>query len=67
MYRTFIACFTSIIDIYVFSPVWGGGGGGGRELLPIIYREASLERGTFFTLQVYETVGLSRVEAYMKE
>ena len=66
MYRTFTACFTPLL-ISTFFPRFGGGGGGGRELLPIIYREALLERGTFFTLQVYETVGLSRVEACMKE
>ena len=70
MYRTFTACLTSIIDNYLrFSPgvMWGVGGEGGKELLVTISREASPERGTFFTLQVYETVGLSRVEACMKE
>ena len=29
-----------------------------------LYGEAPPERGTFFTLQVYERVGISRVEVY---
>ena len=29
-----------------------------------LYREAPSERGTFFTLQVYERVGISGVEVY---
>ena len=29
-----------------------------------LYGEAPSERGTFFTLQVYERVGISRVEVY---
>ena len=29
-----------------------------------LYAEAPPERGTFFTLQVYEKVGISRVELY---
>ena len=29
-----------------------------------LYEWAPPERGTFFTLQVYETVGISRVEVY---
>ena len=43
---------------YIFS---GGGGGGG---LYGLYGEASPKRGTFFTLQVYKRVGISRVEVY---
>ena len=41
-----------------------GGGGGG--VLPIMAYTggAPPERGTFFTLQVYERVGISRVEVY---
>ena len=39
----------------------GGGGGGG---LYGLYGEASPKRGTFFTLQVYKRVGISRVEVY---
>ena len=43
----------------------GGGGGGGYSLIwPI--RGGSAQKGylTFFTLQVYESVGISRVEVY---
>ena len=29
-----------------------------------LYREAPPERGTFFTLQVYERVGISRAKVY---
>jgi len=36
-------------------------GGGGHSLL---YGEAPPERGTFFMLQVYERVGISRAEVY---
>ena len=39
--------------------VWGGGGGTPYNGL---YREAPLERGTFFWLQVYKRVGISQVE-----
>ena len=30
------------------------------------YEEASPERGTFFTLRVYERVGISRVGVYVR-
>ena len=38
--------------------------GGGGTPYDGLYGEAPLERGTFFTLQVYERVGISRVEVY---
>ena len=38
----------------------GGGGGGDNGL----YRDAPPQRGTFFMLQVYERVGISRVTVY---
>ena len=44
-----------------------GGGGGWGVVLPIMAYTGRLrapERGTFFTLQVYERVGISRVEVY---
>ena len=41
-----------------------GGGGGWRTSYNGLYGEAPPERGTFFTLQVYERVGISRVEVY---
>ena len=41
-----------------------GGGGGGSTPYNGLYGEAPPERGTFFTLQVYEMVGISRVEVY---
>ena len=43
---------------------WGGGGGG----TPYngLYREAPPERGTFFRLQVYKRVGISKVEVFKK-
>ena len=41
----------------------GGGGGGGTPYIGL-YGEVPTERGTFFTLQVYERVGISRVEVY---
>ena len=40
----------------------GGGGGTYKGL----YGETPPERGTFFTLQVYERVGISRVEVYQR-
>ena len=39
-------------------------GGGGGTPYNGLYGEAPPERGTFFTLQVYERVGISRVEVY---
>ena len=39
-----------------------GGGGGGGTPYNGLYGEAPAEGGTFFTLQVYERVGISRVE-----
>ena len=41
-----------------------GGEGGGGTPCNGLYREAPPERGTFFTRQVYERVGISRVEVY---
>ena len=43
--------------------ITGGGGEGGTSYNGL-YREAPPERGTFFMLQVYERVGISRVEVY---
>ena len=39
-----------------------GGGGGGVTPYNGLYREAPTKRGTFFTLQVYERIGILRVE-----
>ena len=47
--------------MFVVSPREGGGGCTPHNGL---YGEAPPERGTFFTLQVYERVGISRVEVY---
>ena len=44
----------------------GGGGGEGGTLYNGLYGEAPPERGTFFTLQVYERVGISLLEVYVK-
>ena len=44
-------------------PARGGGGGTPYNGL---YGEAAPERGTFFTLQVYKRVGISRVEVYAR-
>ena len=38
--------------------------GGGGTPYNGLYREAPLERGIFFTPQVYERIGISRVEVY---
>ena len=46
--------------------VLGGGGGGEDTPYNGLYGEAPPERGTFFTLQVYERVGISRVDVYEK-
>ena len=40
------------------------GGWGGGAPYNGLYREAPPERGTFFTLQVYERVGISQVKVY---
>ena len=40
----------------------GTPGGGGCSL----YGEAPPERGTFFSLQVYERVGISQVQEYQR-
>ena len=42
----------------------GGGGGWGGTPYDGLYREAPPERGIFFRLQVYESVGISLVEVY---
>ena len=41
-----------------------GGGGGGATSYNGLYGEAPPERGTFFTLQVYGRIGISRVEVF---
>ena len=41
-------------------------GGGGGTPYSGLYGEALPERGTFFRLQVYERVGISQVEVYIK-
>ena len=43
-------------------PGWGGGGTPYSGL----YGEAPPDRGTFFRLQVYKTVGISQVEVYKR-
>ena len=56
-------------DIYILfreqSSSQGVGGGGGTPYNGL-YREAPLERGTFFRLQVYERVGKSFIFVYKK-
>ena len=42
----------------------GRGGGGNPD--DGLYGEALLERGTFFSLQIYERVGISLVEVYKR-
>ena len=46
------------------APAFPGGGGGGGTPYNGLYGEASAERGTFFTLQVYERVGILLIEVY---
>ena len=41
----------------------GWGGGGGVAPYNGLYQEASPEMGTFFMLEVYKKVGISRVDA----
>ena len=41
-------------------------GGGGGSPYNGLYGEASPERGTFFSLQVYKRVGISQVEVYKR-
>ena len=48
------------VQVYIAQGGWGTPYNG-------LYGEAPPERGTFFTLQVYERVGISRVKVYMKE
>ena len=43
-----------------------GGGEGVGTPDDGLYRKALLERGTFFSLQVYERVGISLVEVYKR-
>ena len=38
-----------------------------RNLCNGLYRKASPKTGTFITLQVYERVGISRVDVYGRE
>ena len=40
--------------------------GGGGTTYNGLYGEASLERGTFFRLQVYKRVGISQAEVYKR-
>ena len=44
-----------------------GGGGEGGTLYEGLYREAQLERCTFFRLQVYKRVDISLAEIYKRE
>ena len=49
--------------------MWAGpppflGGGGGGAIYNGLYGETPPEKGTFFTLRVYEKVGISQVEVY---
>ena len=48
------------LALYSFAPLSPEGGTSYNGL----YGEAPPERGTFFTLQVHERVGISRVEVY---
>ena len=51
-----------LLSLYLFcAQIFREGGGTPYNGL---YGEAPPERGTFFTLQVYERVGISRVEVY---
>ena len=50
------------LQLHVCRLLTESGGGVGVTPYNSVYGEAPLERGTFFTLQVYERVGLSRVE-----
>ena len=40
----------------------GGGGWGGRHSYNRLYGEALPKRGTFFRMEVYKRIGISRVE-----
>ena len=44
----------------------GGGGEGGCNPYDGLYGKASLERSTFFRLQIYERVGILLVEVYQR-
>ena len=44
----------------------GEGGGGGGTPYDGLYGKAPPERGIFFSLQVYERVGISLVEVYKR-
>ena len=46
--------------------LWGGGGRGGDTPYNGLYGEVPPERGIFFSLQVYERVGISLVEVYKR-
>ena len=64
----FISVFTLqlnplLTDILEFGPCLSRGGGGGTPYNGL-YGEAPAERGTFFTLQVYERVGILLIEVY---
>ena len=48
-----------LLPIQIALPPWGTSYDG-------LYREAPPERGTFFRLQVYESVGISLVKIYGK-
>ena len=47
-----------------WAPGPGGGGGAAITLYNGLYGETLFKRGTFFMLQVYERVGISRVKVY---
>ena len=55
--------FNQRIKCIGLSTFYPGGGGGGTPYNGL-YGEAPPERGIFFTLQVHERVGISRVEVY---
>ena len=52
----------SCLDWIIIFPLEGVGAGGGGGGLPILDYTGSPETGTFFRLEVYERVGISRVE-----
>ena len=51
------------MDLLGCNPTSISPGGGGTSYNGL-YGEAPPERGTFFTLQVYKRIGISRVEVY---
>ena len=59
MHISLIVCHNFILE---FIARWGGGGGEGGTHYNGLDGEAPPERGTFFRLEVYKRVGISRLE-----